>query len=65
MTNTKRGRGRPKGTTRATIKKAERALNDLRSMVESADYNDQPYAVRRQLDGAFKSLTGAVEKLQS
>lgn len=61
MTDSKRGRGRPKGTTRATIKKALRALDDLQSLVESEDYTELPYDVRRKLDGATKSLSGAVE----
>lgn len=58
-------RGRPVGTTRATVKKAQRGLDAIASFVESADYDELPYEVRRKFDGALATLTSGVAKLQS
>lgn len=58
-------RGRPVGTTRATVKKIDRGLAAIASFVESEDYGDLPYDLRRKLDGTVQTLTSAREMLQS
>ena len=65
MTETKRGRGRPKGTTRATAKKIADGLEAITAFIESEDYADATnYETRRRVEGAQKTLTRALSDFQ-